>query len=88
MAQIGAVLGRDFSYPLLDAVAGFEPGRLQAALDRLAESDLVIVEGARPRGSYRFKHALIRDAAYDSLLKSSTAGAPPPRRRRAARHRR
>ena len=70
VAQIGAVLGRDFSYPLLDAVAGFEPGRLQAALDRLAESDLVIVEGAPPSGSYRFKHALIRDAAYDSLLKS------------------
>ena len=70
VAQIGAVLGRDFSYPLLDAVAGFEPGRLQAALDRLAESDLLIVEGAPPSGSYRFKHALIRDAAYDSLLKS------------------
>ena len=70
VAQIGAVLGRDFAYPLLDAVAGFEPGRLQAALDRLAESDLVIVEGAPPSGSYRFKHALIQDAAYDSLLKS------------------
>jgi class 3 adenylate cyclase/predicted ATPase len=41
-----------------------------AALDRLAESDLVIVEGAPPSGSYRFKHALLRDAAYDSLLKS------------------
>ena len=70
VAQIGAVLGRDFSYPLLHAVAGFEPGRLQAALDRLAESDLLIVEGAPPGGSYRFKHALIRDAAYNSLLKS------------------
>ena len=70
VAQIGAVLGRDFSYRLLDAVAGAEPGRLRAALDRLAESDLVIVEGAPPSGSYRFKHALIRDAAYDSLLKS------------------
>src|SRR5271165_5204646 len=70
VAQIGAVLGRDFAYPLLDAVAGFEPGRLQAALDRLAESDLVIVEGAPPNGSYRFKHALIQDAAYESLLKS------------------
>ena len=53
-----------------DAVAGFEPGRLQTALDRLAESDLLIVEGAPPSGSYRFKHALIQDAAYDSLLKS------------------
>jgi class 3 adenylate cyclase/predicted ATPase len=70
VAQIGAVLGRDFSYRLLDAVAGAQPGRLRAALDRLAESDLVIVEGAPPSGSYRFKHALIRDAAYDSLLKS------------------
>jgi tetratricopeptide (TPR) repeat protein len=70
VAQIGAVLGRDFSYLLLNAVAGFEPGRLQAALDCLAESDLVIVEGAPPSGSYRFKHALIRDAAYESLLKS------------------
>ncbi len=70
VAQIGAVLGRDFSYPLLHAVAGFEPDRLQTALDRLAESDLLIVEGAPPNGSYRFKHALIRDAAYDSLLKS------------------
>ena len=70
VAQIGAVLGRDFSYRLLDAVAGVEPGRLPAALDRLVESDLVIVEGTPPSGSYRFKHALIRDAAYDSLLKS------------------
>ena len=70
VAQIGAVLGRDFSYRLLDAVAGAEPGRLRAALDRLSESDLVIVEGAPPSGSYRFKHALIQDAAYDSLLKS------------------
>ena len=70
VAQIGAVLGREFSFALLDAVAGFESGRLKAALDRLAESDLLIVEGAPPGGSYRFKHALIRDAAYDSLLKS------------------
>ena len=78
VAQIGAVLGRDFSYPLLSAVdavadrghGGLSEAALQAALDRLAESDLVIVEGAPPSGSYRFKHALIRDAAYDSLLKS------------------
>ena len=70
VAQIGAVLGRDFSYPLLNAVAGFESGRLQAALDRLADSDLLIIEGAAPEATYRFKHALIQDAAYDSLLKS------------------
>src|SRR5208283_5392743 len=74
VAQIGAVLGREFSYRLLrdvsSSAAGFDEPRLQAALDRLTESDLVIVEGAPPGGSYRFKHALIQDAAYDSLLKS------------------
>jgi class 3 adenylate cyclase len=123
-AQIGAVLGRDFSYALLAAVAGasgaagddrglpppprshavplpraagedrssgaasFLPRKagegdhakhggggygeaaLQAALERLAEADLLFVEGAPPNASYHFKHALIRDAAYESLLKS------------------
>ena len=43
---------------------------LQAALDRLADADLLFVEGAPPEATYRFKHALIQDAAYDSLLKS------------------
>ena len=74
VAQIGAVLGRDFSYPLLSDVsssaAGFDEPRLQAALDRLAEADLLFVEGAPPTAAYRFKHALIQDAAYESLLKS------------------
>ena len=73
VAQIGAVLGRDFSYRLLSDVAtaaGFDELRLQAALDRLAEADLLFVEGAPPQANYRFKHALIQDAAYDSLLKS------------------
>ena len=81
VAQIGAVLGREFSYALLRSVAGVaDPGSsghaglseagLQSALDRLTEADLLFAEGAPPSGSYRFKHALIRDAAYDSLLKS------------------
>jgi class 3 adenylate cyclase/predicted ATPase len=70
VAQIGAVLGRDFSYALLRAVAAVDDRYLQSALDRLAEADLLIVEGAPPRATYRFKHALIQDAAYDSLLKS------------------
>jgi class 3 adenylate cyclase/tetratricopeptide (TPR) repeat protein len=123
VAQIGAVLGRDFSYALLSAVAGAavaaadyravapvadrgpaglsEAGHrgvapvaaiadrgsmggvsdpalrsavddrsLQTALERLAEAGLLFVEGAPPNASYRFKHALIRDAAYESLLKS------------------
>src|SRR5208282_1369121 len=70
VAQIGAVLGRDFSYSLLGAVGGVDDIALQSALDRLAGADLLIVEGAGPQATYRFKHALIQDAAYDSLLKS------------------
>jgi predicted ATPase len=73
VAQIGAVLGRSFSYALLRdiafASAVAEPG-LRSALDRLADADLLIAEGAGHEASYRFKHALIQDAAYDSLLKS------------------
>jgi predicted ATPase len=70
VAQIGAVLGRDFTYSLLSAVGGVEDAALQAALDRLADADLLIAEGAGQEANYRFKHALIQDAAYDSLLKS------------------
>src|SRR5271166_3713698 len=74
VAQIGAVLGRDFSYRLLSDVsssaAGFDELRLHAALDRLTEADLLFVDGAPPTAAYRFKHALIQDAAYESLLKS------------------
>ena len=69
-AQIGAVLGRDFTYALLRAVGGIDDPALQAALDRLADADLLI-SGAGSQGNYRFKHALIQDAAYESLLKSS-----------------
>ena len=78
VAQIGAVLGRDFSYRLLSDVsssaAGLDELRLQAALDRLTEADLVFVDGAPPTAAYRFKHALIQDAAYESLLKSRRQG--------------
>jgi class 3 adenylate cyclase/predicted ATPase len=70
VAQIGAVLGRDFTYSLLRAVGGLEDTALHAALDRLAEADLLIAEGAGPEANYRFKHALVKDAAYQSLLKS------------------
>jgi predicted ATPase len=70
VAQIGAVLGRDFTYALLRAVSGLDESALQPALDRLAGADLLLVEGAGPQANYRFKHALIQDAAYDSLLKS------------------
>ena len=51
-------------------VAGMEDAALQAALDRLADADIVLVQGAPPESDYRFKHALIQDAAYENLLKS------------------
>ena len=70
VAQIGAVLGRDFTYALLSAVGGLDDRALQSALDRLAGADFLIAEGASHEANYRFKHALIQDAAYDSLLKS------------------
>ena len=69
-AQIGAVLGRGFSYALLQSVAGLDEGALRSALERLAEADILFVEGDGAQANYRFKHALIQDAAYDSLLKS------------------
>ena len=69
-AQIGAVLGRGFSYALLQSVAGLDGGALQSALERLAQADILFVEGDGPQANYRFKHALIQDAAYDSLLRS------------------
>ncbi|MBV8441986.1 MAG: hypothetical protein JO312_15720 [Hyphomicrobiales bacterium] len=70
IAQIGAVLGRVFTYALLRAVSGLAEAGLHSTLDRLAEADLLIVEGGGPQATYRFKHALIQDAAYESLLKS------------------
>ena len=74
VAQVGAVLGRDFVYTLLRDVAGLDESALQLALERLTEADLLFVEGAPPEANYRFKHALIQDAAYDSLLKSRRQG--------------
>ena len=89
VAQIGAVLGRSFSYAVLRNVGShaalvdpgragpgeagdkaFDEGLLQIALGRLLDADLLFVEGVPPEAIYRFKHALIQDSAYDSLLKS------------------
>jgi predicted ATPase len=70
VAQVGAVVGRDFSYALLRSVVGMEDEPLQAALERLAEADILLVQGLPPDADYRFKHALIQDAAYENLLKS------------------
>jgi class 3 adenylate cyclase len=70
VAQIGSVIGRGFYYGLLRDVAGMEDAPLQAALEKLAEADIVLVQGLPPESDYRFKHALIQDAAYENLLKS------------------
>jgi class 3 adenylate cyclase/predicted ATPase len=70
VAQIAAVIGRAFSYPLILAVAKMEDKSLQTALERLAEADILLVQGLPPESEYRFKHALIQDAAYENLLKS------------------
>jgi class 3 adenylate cyclase/predicted ATPase len=70
VAQVGAVLGRDFTYALLRVVGGADDPALQSALNRLADADLLVAEDTGPEANYRFKHALIQDAAYDSLLKS------------------
>ena len=59
VAQIGAVLGRDFVYGLLRDVAEMDEQPLRASLDRLADADVLFVEGAPPGANYRFKHALI-----------------------------
>ena len=70
VAQVGAVLGREFSHALLMAVADLPDRELGEALEKLAHADLLFVEGAAPACVYRFKHALIQDAAYDSVLKA------------------
>ena len=70
VAQVASVIGRDFSYALIRVVAGMEHLLLQAALERLAEADILLVQGLPPEADYRFKHSLIQDAAYENLLKS------------------
>ena len=73
LAQIGAVVGREFSYELLSTVAGLPKERLEEALAQLVRSELVFCRGEVPQAVYTFKHALVRDAAYSGLLKSRRA---------------
>jgi predicted ATPase len=70
IAQIGAAIGREFSYELIEAVAPIPQVPLDDALLRLCESGLAFRRGTPPDAVYTFKHALVQDAAYDSLLKS------------------
>jgi class 3 adenylate cyclase len=69
VAQRAAVLGREFSYALLVATAGLDEGTVQQGLARLVEAELMFVRGVPPESSYTFKHALVQEAAYESLLK-------------------
>jgi len=70
VAQIGAVIGRSFAYKLIRIASGMEDAPLQAALERLAEADVLLIDGHAPESVYRFKHSLIQDVAYEGLLKS------------------
>src|SRR5438093_7435667 len=71
VAQLGAVLGRTFSYELLQAATPLDEASLQHALARLVDAELLYQRGVPPQATYLFKHALIQDAAYQSLLKST-----------------
>jgi class 3 adenylate cyclase/tetratricopeptide (TPR) repeat protein len=70
VAQIGACIGREFSYELLAAVSPLGDNELQDSLQQLTNSALVFRRGTAPVSSYTFKHAMVQDAAYESLLKS------------------
>ena len=69
VAQIGAVIGREFSHALLAAVAHKPEAELQSALDRLVAAGLLFRQGVLPHTTYLFKHALVQDAAYGTLLR-------------------
>jgi predicted ATPase len=69
VAQIGAVIGRSFSYELIAAVAGLREPALREGLEQLVGSGLAFERGAPPDASYMFKHSLVRDAAYEILLR-------------------
>jgi class 3 adenylate cyclase/predicted ATPase len=69
IAQIGAVLGREFAYELIELVAQRPEQGLQAALDQLGDAGLLFCRGIAPHASYLFKHALVQDAAYSTLLR-------------------
>ena len=70
VAQIASVIGSQFSWELLSAVAPVDEGALAAALKKLADSELLLERGVPPEATYSFRHALIEDAAYQSLLRS------------------
>jgi class 3 adenylate cyclase/predicted ATPase len=70
IGQIGATIGREFSYSLMRVLIGRDETALKNALAQLEQAGLVFRRGEQPEAVYSFKHALVRDAAYESLLKS------------------
>jgi class 3 adenylate cyclase/predicted ATPase len=73
-AQIGAVIGREFSHALFAAVARKSEAQLDSALERLIQAGLLSRQGAAPNATYLFKHALVQDAAYGTLLREQRRG--------------
>ena len=71
LAQLGATLGREFAYALLQAVAPWDEATVRRGLQQLVEAEFLYQQGLPPQATYRFKHALIQDAAYQSLLRST-----------------
>ena len=70
VAQLAATLGREFSYELLSAVVPIDAASLQAELDKLVGAEILFQKGRPPRCTYAFRHALLEDALYNSLVKS------------------
>src|SRR5262249_29322056 len=71
LAQLGATLGREFSYELLQAVSPWDEGTLRHGLHQLVDAEFLYQQGLPPQATYLFKHALIQEAAYQSLLRST-----------------
>ena len=71
LAQLGATLGREFSYELLQAVSPWDEGTLRQGLQQLVAAEFLYQRGVPPQATYVFKHAMIQEAAYQSLLKST-----------------
>ena len=74
VAQLGTTIGRQFSYDLLQAVSPLSATSLQRELEKLVDAELIYQRGVAPNPTYIFKHALVQDSAYQSLLRSTRQG--------------
>ena len=77
VAQIGASIGREFSHALVAAVVGKPAAEIEPALDRIVAAGLLFRQGAPPHATYLFKHALVQDAAYGTMLREARRGLHP-----------